>query len=317
MKLSAKTLKKLIRGACYFEEKNGYTYPYHHTEAQIEHFRKRLDFWYERSILQAGIKIELVTDSEKMELDYFAPSCYSGSDTVDMYVDGLAMGVHYIAEGRGKASFDLPKGKKSVTLYLPIDTVIGVKSLTLDGKWRAAKPRKRRLLAIGDSITQGYGAKLAGSTYINSLYRKTDFEILSQGIGGFRYEKGSIMPIDNFKPDRILVALGTNYHEDMTYDYEKCIEEFYESLYDTYGDTPVISVTPIYRFDPTHNPERLKAVTEKIKDVCSKYPHIKVIDGLTLVPHIAECFIDYVHPNAYGSELMAEGIYSFMKKIKF
>ena len=135
MKLSAKTLKKLIRGACYFEEKDGYIYPYHHTEAQIEYFRKRLDFWYERSILQAGIKIELVTDSEKMELDYFAPSCYSGSDTIDIYADNLAVGVHNITGGKGKASFDLPKGEKSVTLYLPIDTVIGVKSLTLDGKW--------------------------------------------------------------------------------------------------------------------------------------------------------------------------------------
>ncbi len=316
MKLSAKTLKRLISGACYFEEKNGYMYPYHHTEAQIAYFKERLDFWYERSILQAGIKIELITDSESIELDYYA-SCYSGSDTIDVYVNHLATGVHYLEGGRGKAIFKLEKGEKRVTLYLPIDTVIGLKSLTVDGKWKAARPRKRKLLAIGDSITQGYGAKLAGSTYINSLYRKTDFEILNQGIGGFRYEKGSVMPIDNFKPDRILVALGTNYHEDMTYDYERCIEEFYESLYEVYGDTPVISVTPIYRFDPTHNPERLKLVIEKIKDVCSKYSNIKVIDGLSLVPHIPECFLDYVHPNAYGSELMAEGIYKFMKEIKF
>ena len=180
--------------------------------------------------MQAGIKIELVTDSESIELEYFAPSCYSGSDTIDIYADNLAVGVHNITGGKGKASFKLESGEKRVTVYLPIDTVIGLKSLTVDGKWRAAKPRKRKLLAIGDSITQGYGAKLAGSTYINSLYRKTDFEILSQGIGGFRYEKGSIMPIDNFKPDRILVALGTNYHEDMSYDYERCIEEFYESF---------------------------------------------------------------------------------------
>ena len=317
MKLSSKTLKKLIRGACYYEEKNGYMYPYHHTEAQIAYFKKRLDFWYERAILQAGIKIELITDSENIELDYFAPACYSGSDTIDIYVSDLAMGVHNVKSGKSKAVFNLDKGEKKITIYLPIDTVIGIKSLTLDGRWKAVKPKKRKLLAIGDSISQGYGAALAGSTYINSLYRKADFEILNQGIGGFRYEKGSIMPIDNFKPDRILVALGTNYHDDLTYDYEKCIEEFYESLYEVYGNTPVVSVTPIYRFDPTHNPERLKLVTEKIKEVCSKYPHIKVIDGLSLVPHISQCFLDYTHPNAYGSELMAQGIYEFMKKIKF
>jgi lysophospholipase L1-like esterase len=35
------------------------------------------------------------------------------------------------------------------------------------------------------------------------------------------------------------------------------------------------------------------------------------------VPHIEECFIDSLHPNAYGCELMAQGIADFMKKIKF
>ena len=58
MKIYAEEIKKLIWGACYYEERDGYLYPYHFTREQIAYFKKRLDFWYERSILQAGIKID-------------------------------------------------------------------------------------------------------------------------------------------------------------------------------------------------------------------------------------------------------------------
>ncbi len=318
MKLSCNSLKKLIRGACFYREEGGYLYPHHYSEKQIEHFKERYDFWYTRALLQAGIKIELITDSKKLSLEYYSSEVYSQDNSIDVYADDIGVWVHHIEKaGRGAFECDLPDGEKTVTLYLPIDAPVGIKSLTIDGRYRAPKCRKTKLLAIGDSITQGYGAGIAGSTYINSLYRKTGYDILCQGIGGYRYEKGSIMEIDGYRPDKILVALGTNYHEDVSYDYEKHIEEFYDALNKTYGSIPILAITPIWRFDKGHSPERLRLVIEKIKSECAKYPNINVLDGARLVSHIQECYLDCVHPNAYGSELMAQGIYEFMKKIKF
>ncbi|MBQ8393731.1 MAG: hypothetical protein IJX51_08225 [Clostridia bacterium] len=318
MKLLVGSIKKLINGACFFKEDKGYLYPYHYSEKQLDHFKERDQFWYTRAKLQTGIKIEFITDAKEISLYYNTPEVYSGDNSIDLYVDDLAMGIHHITRGgKGIANFTLHDGEKKVTLYLPIDVPIGIKCLTVNGKWKSVRARNKKLLAIGDSITQGYGAKISGSSYINSLYRKTDYEMLVQGIGGYRYEKGSVMPIEGFVPDKILVALGTNYHDDLSYDYEKNIEEFYSALNRAYGDIPVISVTPIYRFDPGYNPERLNAVCKKIKAECAKYPNISVIDGWHLVPHIQECFTDCIHPNAYGSELMAQGIFEHMKKIKF
>lgn len=318
MKLSNESLKKLVRGACYFEEIKGYLYLHHYSEEQIEHFKNRDEFWYTRSVLASGIKIEFKTDAEKISFDYYADNVYSDDNTVDIYVDDVAHLVHRLTNG-GKSHFEciLPSGNKKVTVYFPTDAMIGVKNFTVDGKYKSMKDRKLKLLAIGDSITQGYGAFMSGASYINTLYRKTEFDIMAQGIGGYRYEKGSVTPIEDYIPDRILTALGTNYHNDPAYDYEKNIEEFYAELHDTYGDTPVLSVTPIWRGDENLDKERFFNVITKIYEVCAKYPNITVLDGFTLVPHINECFIDSLHPNAYGCELMAQGIADFMKKIKF
>ena len=318
MKLYEKSLKKLISGACYYKMDGAYLYPYHFSEAQLEHFKQRDDFWYSRALLQAGIKIELVTDSEKLGMEYYSYAVYSAIDGINVCVNDVAVYTHNPGKpGKGSFECTLPKGEKRVTVYLPIDAPVGIKSLYVDGKYKAAKERKTKLLAIGDSITQGYGAGVGYATYVNSLYRKTGYEILCQGIGGYRYEKGSVMPIDGYKPDKIMVALGTNYYNDPAYDYEKCIEEFYEALHSVYGDTPVLTVTPIWRYDEGFDEGRLMLVSEKIKSVCSKYSNITVLDGYYLVPHIEECYLDPVHPNAYGNEHMAQGIFSFMKKIKF
>ncbi len=318
MKLSNNTLKRLVKGACFYKEEKGFLYPYRYTSAQLDHFKERLDFWYTRALLQAGVKIEFVTNAKSFSFEYYTGEVYSGDNSVDVYVNDFAYAVHNMeVSGKARLDISLPDGKKKITVYLPIDVSVGIKNFVIDGKWKSVNDRKIKLLAIGDSITQGYGAKIAGSSYINSLYRKTKFDILSQGIGGYRYEKGSIMLIDNFKPDRILVALGTNYHDDKTYDYEKHIEEFYRALNDTYGNVPIISVTPIYRCDPGYDPERFALVCDKIRTECAKYPNISVLEGFTVVPHIKECFVDLVHPNAYGNELMAENIKKFMKKIKF
>ena len=84
-----------------------------------------------------------------------------------------------------------------------------------------------------------------------------------------------------------------------------------------YKDIPVLTVTPIYRFDDGFKQERFDAVVEKIRSVCAEYSNISVLCGWDLVYHIKECYVDCVHPNAYGSELMAQGIYEHMCRVGF
>ena len=40
-------------------------------------------------------------------------------------------------------------------------------------------------------------------------------------------------------------------------------------------------------------------------------------DGYTLVPNVEDCFCDKIHPNEYGSLLLAQNLYKIVKKVKF
>ena len=77
---------------------------------------------------------------------------------------------------------------------------------------------------------QGAGPNVASLAYANGLVRELGYDILAQGIGGYRYEPNDIMKIDGFEPDKIIVALGTNWYDDSSYDYELNVSEFYKKL---------------------------------------------------------------------------------------
>lgn len=318
MKLSNVSIKKLIKGACYFEEKNGYLFSYHYSKEQLEYFAP-LDFWNSRSRFSAGIKLELDTDATEISLKVNAVVFGSGHSTVDLYINDVAYAIYYIEkQGISTVAYTLPEGKKRVSIYFPIDSEIGIKGLTVNGSYKSVKSKKPQVLAIGDSITQGYGAVYAGASYINVLSRLCGFEALNQAIGGYRFDEGGVQRIDGYEPDKVLIALGTNYYEcPEQYDYEPETERFFEKLNKLFGDKRVAVVTPVWRNNNVIW-ERFYWCIDTIKRICAKYDNITVIDGFELIPPINECFMDdKVHPNTYGMLLMAENLAKRLKKIKF
>lgn len=317
MKLSCPSIKKLVKGACYFEERNGYLYSYHYTRSQLDYFAP-LEFWNERSRFSAGIRIEAVTDATELSFKLETPFYGSDHSTVDLYIDDFAHAIHYISKaGRDRIEFKMPKGKKKVTLYLPIDGEVGIKDLTFNGSYKASRDRKNRVLVLGDSITQGYGAVYAGASYINTLARLYKMEILNQAIGGYRFDKGGIEAVQSFSHDKILIALGTNYYNDAhIYDYEGETVAFFEKLNSLFPDKKTVVCTPVWRSDAVW--DRFNWCIDIIKRECAKYENITVIDGLELIPHLGEYYMpDGVHPNTYGMLTMAENLNRRLKEIKF
>lgn len=66
----------------------------------------------------------------------------------------------------GKIRFDLPKGKKRVRLYCPVDAEIRIKNFRSD-KFCEPYAKGLNVLWIGDSITQGAGSFMSSQTYVN------------------------------------------------------------------------------------------------------------------------------------------------------
>lgn len=317
MTFGLKTLKKQIKGACYFEERGRYLSCFHFTKEQLNYFASADRGWNMRAHFSCSVRMELRTDATKLSFECHVGYAWSADTTVDAYCDGLAVGVHHLpGDGTHKVVFDLPAGDKLLTVYFPTDCRFEIRDVTINGSYKTVAEKGTRLLVLSDSISQGYGTMMSGATYVNTIQRRTGYSVLNQSIGGYRYDAGSLMPIEGFSPDKILVSLGSNYYNAKDYDYEGDVVKFYKRLNELYGDRPILSVTPYWRATEDFDPERFEWCIDVIKRECAKYPNITVIEGYHILPHVPDVFYDGLHPTAYGASLIADALTPALKRLK-
>jgi lysophospholipase L1-like esterase len=219
--------------------------------------------------------------------------------------------VHDLAEA-GSIRWTMPAGAKQVVIYLPADATVLVKNFTVNGDVAPVKKGKK-VLWLGDSITQGYGPLRSAHTYVSVANRLFNYDIINQGIGGYIYDKKSLTKMEGYQPEMLIVALGTNQYgmKDMT-----MVEEYYETLMGIYGtEIPVITISPIWRGDRPEEYDVFLHFCEEVKRIAGKYPNVRVIDGLTLVPHLSEYYRDNLHPNCLGAEVYGRNLVEAMRNL--
>lgn len=316
MKISNEELKNYYFGALYFDEdKDGYLQAYQYTKEQQEYFKGASDFWFERCTASTGKSFEMTTEATEVTFDY--KIIWKGSeDSFEAWVDGLAVQIFYVKDlkEKGTLKFTLPEGKKNLIIYLPADATVLVKNFEING---TAEPAEKgpKVLWLGDSITQGFGPLRSAHIYANVANRLLNYDIINQGIGGYVYDKKSLLKMEGYKPEKIIVALGTNQYgsETMT-----DVEEYYERLMELYGkDTPVLCVTPLWRGDNVDGIPTLIKYCENIKKIAAKYANVKIVDGFKLVPHLSEYFLDNLHPNGLGAEMYGRNLVLEIQKLGF
>lgn len=316
MKLSNKEIQNYYFGALYFKETNdGYLQAFQYTEAQAEYFKKASDFWYERCNASNSKTLEFVTEATEISFDY--KILWKGSeDSFELAVDNLISKIFYVKDlkEKGSLSFTLPEGKKTAVIYLPADATVVIKNVEINAT--AEVPAKNAsVLWLGDSITQGFGPLRSACTYVSVANRILNYRILNQGIGGYVYDKKSLMKMGDYMPDKIIVSLGTNQYgtEDMT-----DIEEYYERLMEIYGkNMPVLAISPIWRGDNMEALPVFESFCRKVKDICHRYKNIKLVDGEKLLPHLPEYFLDNLHPNCHGCEIYGRNLVSEIERLAF
>ena len=328
-------LKKYYFGAYSFEEtEDGYLQAFQYTKAQMDYFQGAFDFWYDRCMASTSKTIELNTEATKVSFDF--KIIWMGSpDSFELQVDGqitkIAYVMDFMKEGmpepdfskgfpgwnlpkEGRIEWELPEGKKSVVIYLPADATVVVRNFEVDAP--AERPAKNeKVLWLGDSITQGFGPLRSGQTYVTVANRILNYDIVNQGIGGYVYDKKSLMKMDGYQPDKIIVALGTNQYgsETMT-----DVEEYYETLTGIYGnEIPILCISPIWRGDQPEGYEKFVSFCENVKKIAGSYKNVTVVDGFTLVPHLKEYYLDNLHPNCLGTENYGRNLVEAIREIGF
>ena len=305
MKLTNEQLKTIYFGALFFKETDDeYLQAFQYSDEQMLYFKKTSEFWYERCMASSAKTLEFVTDATEFSFDY--KIIWIGSeDSLEIEVDGVISKIFYVKDLKKKSSlaFNLPTGSKKVVVYLPADATILLRNFQINADYRPVE-KKQKVLWLGDSITQGFGPLRSAHTYVSVANRLLCYSIINQGIGGYVYDKNSITDM-GYKPEKIIVSLGTNQYGEETME---AVEDFYEQLLKIYGKIPVLCITPLWRGDTNDNAKKLTQYCEGIKTVCKKFKNISIVDGYKLVPHLSEYFLDNLHPNALGSEVYGRNL---------
>ena len=315
MKLTKEQLKAIYHGALWYQEtEDGYLQAFQYTKEQNEYFEKVSDFWFERCTASTAKTLEFVTEATSCSFEY--KFLWVGSeDSVELWIDGQAAEIRYVKdmEKEGALSFDLPEGSKNVMIYLPADATMVIRNFEINGTYKQAE-KKEKVLWMGDSITQGFGPLRSGHTYVSVANRLLNYDIINQGIGGYVYDKNVLMQMYDYKPDKIIISMGTNQFgtESM-----EGIEEYYELLKEIYGDTPVLCILPLWRDDVPDGLPTLIKFCNNLKKIAEKYSNVTVVDGFKLVPHLPEYFLDKLHPNCLGCEVYGRNLVLEIQKTGF
>ena len=315
MKLTNQELEKIYFGAYEFHETaDGYLQAFQYSREQIAYFKKAFDFWYDRCTASTSKTLEFVTEAEEISFDY--KILWKGSeDSFELAINERIIDIRYVhgMDEEGKLAFTLPAGSKKVTVYLPADATVVIRNFETDAPVTPAK-KGTKVLWLGDSITQGFGPLRSACTYVSVANRILNYDIINQGIGGYVYDKNSIMEMPGYKPEKIIVALGTNQFGCETM---KDVKEFYEQLMKVYSDTPVLCVSPLWRGDVPNSEDTLTRFCENVKKIAGSYKNVKVVDGFELVPHLTEYYLDKLHPNCFGCEVYGRNLVREIERLGF
>ncbi len=318
MKLSFETIKSITVGA-----------PRIWCEDGMIHFRKcsqeQIDAWHKfdpvlarNATATTGVRLDLHTNSKS-----FAFTIAKGSK-YEIYLNNVMMCQITSADlkdGRFEYRIDNDRDENRITLVFPAHDEPGtLYSVELDDG-ATVTPHKfdRKLLFIGDSITQGWDSGYDSLSYAYRVSRFFNANSIIQGVGGgFFHETVFDYDLD-FDPDAVVVAFGTN-------DWGRCVDmatleantdAFLSALTKKYAGKTIFGLSPIWRGET----EGVVRGTGKFEEVCDAVKAkiaahgLILIDGKTLTPHMPEFFSDkYLHPNALGFGIYAENLIYQMQK---
>ena len=338
MKLNIEQIRQITRGVVRIEEEQDGVHFYRFTKAQEELYRSVSNDFFKKSHATAGVRMEFLTNSETLEIK---TKVSSGSSRTyfafDVFVNGELKGYlanfneddvteDYISAeyewGDFSKTFLLGEGEKTVTIYFPWSAVAVMEALIVDDDaFVEPTKEKKKLLVYGDSITQGYDALRPSHRYASRIADAFGLEEVNKAIGGEVHRAALAEEKDDFTPDYIMIAYGTN-------DWSKCpkadvkanCEGFYKAIRNHYPETPILTIAPIWRKDGQDYREfgQFHEMEELIRETVKPYDNITVISGYDFVPKEEKYFADKrLHPNDAGFECYFHNLYKAITKILY
>ena len=291
-------------------EVDGFLQPVRFSDDRLEYYRhNRPECCYSQCTV--GVSMEFFTDAEEISFDYRMTTVFYPVEVFDIYENDLFMCSAKQPDGALEGTVTYRKvnsGRTKITIYFPIGVVVTVGNFRFGDFEPVDNSGKRRLMIVGDSISQGlfgYNPSVCYTTLLANFY---DMDYLNLSIGGETFRAGLLDPQIAYHPDRILFSLGTN-DVYFLHDYEiitRNIDAFFTEFREMYPDIPADIVSPFWQtvFDRTSKQsieaeELTRRVTDYLQSRAAVFNY-KLHDGMYLMPHASDFFSDHCHPNDKG-----------------
>ncbi len=327
MKLNLVQIKEIAHGAARIEEVDGRIELHRFTKEQQDMYESVSEDFYIKSFATSNISLEFDTDSKFLGLEVsvkggnsdcsFVHSVFADEERIGElsgYVDSVEDRTLF------KKEFSLKTGMKRVRIVFPWSAASSIVSLELDeGAKLIPVTKDCKLLIFGDSITQGYCAEQPERAYAVQLAKFMNAEARNKAIGAEHFYPPLACLKDDFEPDVITVAYGTNdWSHHTKEEFEETCTKFYHNLRATYPKAKIFAMTPLWRANlhdkkPIGMP--LRYITEYITGVVERIPDVTVIDCFDFIPHELQYYqADGLHPADAGFDHYAKNLWEAIRK---
>ncbi len=327
MNFDIELLRACANGACRVEkveESGGGFGFYRFTEEQVEAYKYNPDF-YKKTFSTPCINLNFKTNSTSLTLE---AETFSGTSRTffafDLLVDGKLVdymgNIEKLGEnydwskcdlGSYSRRFELGKGEKEVKLVFPFSVKSIVKTVAVDdGAYVTPIKAAKKMVLFGDSITHGYDAAHPTNSYAFKLSEHLGVQGFNKAIGADMFFPQLATLPEEFTPDYITVAYGTNdWNVRSAEAFRSGCKGFFENLRRTYPAVKIFAILPIWRKDLNDPKAMTFDEARRFIEDTARENEIIPIDTIDFIPHDSKYFSDgFLHPNDEGFDHYFEGL---------
>ena len=318
MKLTTQQILDVTVGAVHHEIKEDGIHFYKCTPKQIAAWYAQREVLGERAEATTGIRLDFYTNSRSLTLRV------GGGNKFEIYTNNLMQG-QYLFDSMEKKEVTIPltdplgacQEETRVTIHLPSHSAGVIREVELDdGSFVRPHVYDRKILFIGDSITQGWAACFDSFSFAYRLSRFYNAESVIQGVGGAYYHEDTFDHIP-FDPDVVFIAYGTNDfgHYPTLEEFRAHVSAHLDLLVEEYAGKPFFVLSPIWRGKRDGKAMGSFEDCRRVVIEEAQKRSLVHIDGLKMVPPLPIFFLDeYLHPNNDGFSLYAENLLIELQK---
>ncbi len=307
-RLTFEEIKSISVGAVRYEVLGNALYFHKSTEDQITAWHNYDSKLEGNAKATTGVRLDFETDSSSF---YFETT--TTSVTFELYINGEKA---HTLTGQRSHFIEIDTSSKEtnrITLIFPSNNDPGnISCVQLDGGSTFTRHQfDKKILFIGDSITQGYNTSIDSLSYAHIVSRHFNADSVIQGVGGARFSHLNALSAIPYDPDVVIVALGCNdwSNSSNATTYRSSVSAYLSRIKTLYEGKTVIVISPIPRLDEVPSATLPLASARNIiaEEAASRgFFHV---NGGTLVPANATYYAnDVYHPNTKGFEEYAKNL---------